>query len=248
MNFLSAKFLNIIARLHASYWYIPLVMAIGSFLLSIITVYLDQKFVPDWLVSMGWFQTSKPDRASDLLSTIATSMITVAGVIFSMTILAASFAASQIGPRLLSNFMRDRANQITLGTFIATFLYSLFILLALFNLSETGAANNAEPFLPQISLLVAIILTLFSVGVLIFFIHHIPQSIYMPNVIAHIGEEINSKIDRLFPFGIGEGGDPVTPELYLNKIQHTVGSAQYGYIRILDGAFLMKLPLNTISL
>ncbi|HHV6060393.1 TPA: DUF2254 domain-containing protein [Legionella pneumophila] len=238
------KLLNLLAKMHASYWYIPLVMAIASLLLSILTVYLDQTFVPQWLVNLGWFHTSKPDRASAILSTIATSMITVAGVIFSMTIVAVSFAASQIGPRLISNFMRDRSNQITLGTFIATFLFCLFILLALFNLNESGASamGTTKPFLPQISLLVAIILTLCSVGVLIYFIHHIPESINMSNVIGKVGEELNRQIDCLFPTHIGKGGPSMEPSpSLLGKFKHTICATQHGYIRILDGNSLLKI-------
>nr|HAT8713182.1 DUF2254 domain-containing protein [Legionella jordanis] len=238
-----ARLLNLLAKLHASYWYVPLIMAIAALLLSILTVFLDQTFVPQWLVSLGWFQTSKPDRASAILSTIATSMMTVAGVIFSMTIVAVSFAASQIGPRLISNFMRDRSNQITLGTFIATFLFCLFILLALFNLNEDTASElDTKSFLPQISLLVAIILTLCSVGVLIYFIHHIPESINMSNVIGKVGEELTKQIDCLFPGNIGRGGSIAEPDAsIINKPGNAISATQHGYIRILDGASLLKI-------
>ncbi|MGQ3890264.1 DUF2254 domain-containing protein [Legionella sp. CNM-1927-20] len=240
---MGARLLNLLARLHASYWYIPLVMAIASLLLSIFTVYLDQTFVPQWLVNLGWFQTSKPEGARTILSTIATSIITVAGVVFSMTIVAVSFAASQIGPRLISNFMRDRANQVTLGTFIATFLFCLFILLALFNLNENGASemNTTKPFLPQISLLAAIILTLCSVGVLIYFIHHIPQSINMSNVVGKVGEELYEQIDCLFPIKMGKGGPSQESILSLKKFKSTISAIQHGYIRVLDGNSLLRI-------
>lgn len=52
-------------------------------------------------------------------------MITVAGTVFSVTIASVVFASGQYGPRLLSNFMSDRGNQVTLGAFIATFVYCL---------------------------------------------------------------------------------------------------------------------------
>ncbi|WP_165482743.1 DUF2254 domain-containing protein [Legionella gresilensis] len=239
---MGAKLLNLLARLHASYWYIPLIMAIASLLLSIFTVYLDQTFVPQWLVNLGWFQTSKPDRASAILSTIATSVITVAGVVFSMTIVAVSFAASQIGPRLIANFMRDRANQVTLGTFIATFLFCLFILLALFNLNDSGASGiSTKPFLPQISLLVAIILTLCSVGILIYFIHHIPQSINVSNVVGKVGEELFRQVDCLFPINIGKDGPSQEHALSLSKFKSTVSATQHGYMRIIDGNSLLSI-------
>ena len=55
-----------------------------------------------------------------MLGTLAGSMITLAGLVFSMTLVALSLTSSQFGPRLLRNFMRDRTNQVVLGTFVAT--------------------------------------------------------------------------------------------------------------------------------
>ncbi len=157
------------SELRASYWYIPLLLSIFSLLLSLLTLRLDHLFVWHWLEYMGWFHASNPEGARAILSTIASSMISVAGVSFSMTIVAVAFAGSQVGPRLTSNFMRDRINQITLGTFIATFLYCLFILLALFNANKNGVTELNGVFIPQISLLVAILLSISSIIVLIYF-------------------------------------------------------------------------------
>lgn len=197
--------LNFISELRASYWYIPLIMAIAAFLLAILTLRLDNILVWHWLETWGWLHAKNPEGARILLSTIATSMITVAGVTFSITIVAVAFAASQVGPRLATNFMRDRSNQITLGTFIATFLFCLFILLALFNANKSGIIEvDNIVFVPHISLLVAILLTLSSIIVLINFVHHIPESINMSNIIAQVGEEFACQIDRQFPINIGK--------------------------------------------
>ncbi len=214
-------------------------MAVSAFFLSVLTIYFDQKALPDWLASMGWALTNKPENAATFLSTIATSIITVAGVIFSMTIVAVSFAASQIGPRLISNFMRDKSNQVTLGIFISVFLYCLFVLLALFNL---GGDGTTKPFIPQVSLIVALVLTLIGVGALIFFIHHTPESINISNVIARVGEELAQQIDCLFPTKIGYAG-PIVDSMSLDRKKYdaTVTASCHGYIRILDGASLLNI-------
>lgn len=73
-----------------------------------------------------WIYTGGPEGAQVLLSTIAGSLITVAGVAFSVTIVVLSLTSTQFGPRLLRNFMRDLGNQVVLGVFIATFLYCIF--------------------------------------------------------------------------------------------------------------------------
>lgn len=235
-----SRLLNFFSELRASYWYIPLLMAIGALLLSILTLRLDQLFVWHWLQTIGWFYASNPEGARAILSTIANSMITVAGVTFSMTIVAVAFAASQVGPRLTSNFMRDRANQITLGTFIATFLYCLFILLALFNANKIGIMQAEGVFIPQISLLVAILLAINSIMVLIYFFHHIPESINMSNVIARIGDELYDQLDCLFPTDIGNEGSK-TPSFPKDYSQYTlINATTRGYVRIIAANSLVN--------
>ncbi|HBJ7673245.1 TPA: DUF2254 domain-containing protein, partial [Legionella pneumophila] len=146
-------------------------------------------------------------------------------------------------PRLISNFMRDRANQITLGTFIATFLFCLFILMALYNANKVGVSeSDGLVFIPQISLLMAIFFTISSIIVLIYFIHHIPESINMSNVIAQIGEELNRQVDCLFPINVGKEMSKQSAHIPKNH-QHrdAVVATKLGYVRILDGNTLMAI-------
>lgn len=235
-----SRLLNFFSELRASYWYIPLLLAITALLLSILTLRLDHLFVWHWLDAIGWFHASNLDGAGAILSLIANSMITVAGVTFSMTIVAVAFAASQVGPRLTSNFMHDRANQITLGTFIATFLYCLFILLALFNTNKSDIVQTQGVFIPQISLLVAILLAISSIIVLIYFFHHIPESINMSTVIAHIGDDIYNQLDCMFPTNTGKELSK-KPTFITDYPQNTsVHSTHRGYIRIIDGESLVN--------
>lgn len=129
-------FIDLSSHLRSNYWFIPLVMVVGAILLSISTIMLD-----NWIIQHGnkfieWFFIIRPDGARAMLATIAGSMITVAGVTFSMSVLAVSFSMGQIGPRLIQNFMRDRGNQFTLGIFIATFLYSILVLLRVVGANE----------------------------------------------------------------------------------------------------------------
>ena len=48
--------------------------------------------------------------------------------VFSITIAAVVYASGSYGPRLLANFMEDRGNQLSLATFIATFVYAVLVL------------------------------------------------------------------------------------------------------------------------
>lgn len=114
-------------RLHSSFWFLPSIMGICAIALATLLVMLESLealrlgWIAEWTYSFG------PESARAILSAIAGSMITVAGVTFSMTMLTLQLASSQFGPRMLRNFMRDRGNQIVLGTFLPTFVYCLSV-------------------------------------------------------------------------------------------------------------------------
>ena len=192
----------------SSYWFIPTLMAIGAVVLSFVATDADARVGDGWIGEISWLYANKPDGARTLLSTVAGSMIGVAGVTFSITIASVVYASGQYGPRLLANFMRDRGNQVTLGTFIATFLYCLLVLRTIRAADEPadGAEALVGAFVPHIAILVGLGLAVASIAVLIFFIHHIPDSILVSNVIAGIGRQLVGRIAVLFPEPIGTPG------------------------------------------
>lgn len=115
-------------RLLGSFWFVPMIMAGGAVALGYGSVALDRAVTVRWVRAQSWAYSGSAEGATAMLGTIASSMITIAGVVFSMTLVALSLASSQLGPRLLRGFMTDKATQAVLGTFVATFLYSLFVL------------------------------------------------------------------------------------------------------------------------
>ena len=176
--------------LRASYWFLPAVMTLAAIVSAFLTTRIDSALDMAWLDNVSWLHANTPEGARAMLSTIAGSMMTVAGVTFSVTIAAVAYTTSQFGPRLLGNFMRDRGNQITLGTFIATFIYCLMLLRTVYNQGDAS-------FVPQIGVLGALGLALASIAVFIYFIHHVAESIHISNVIANIGRELSGKINDL---------------------------------------------------
>jgi uncharacterized membrane protein len=113
--------------LRATYWFVPALMAVLSVALSIGLVALDRLPGASVVDHLGWVYMGGPEGAQGVLSTIAGSVITVAGTTFSITIAALSLASGQFGPRILRNSMRDTGNQVVLGTFTSTYLYRLLV-------------------------------------------------------------------------------------------------------------------------
>ena len=82
------------------------------------------------------------DAARQILTTLAAAVITVVGVVFSITIVTLTLASTQFGPRMLRNFIRDRGTQFTLGTFVATFVYATLVLISI------GPASHGKTLRP----------------------------------------------------------------------------------------------------
>lgn len=184
-------------NLRETFWFLPTVMVVAAIGLSQVTIRLDIATADhNWIATLGWTFSRGPEGSRALLAAVAGSMMTIASVTFSITVVALQLASSQFGPRLLRNFMRDRGNQVAIGTFIATFTYCLLIL-------RTVNGTESEQFVPHISITVALVLALASVGVLIYFIHHSAESIQADNVIAAVSRDLHQAIERLYPDSLG---------------------------------------------
>lgn len=186
------------SRLNSSFWFVPAMMAASSVGLSFVLIAVDA--VQD-RAQMGQpmaFFTFGAEGARAILSVIATSMITVASLIFSITMLSLQLASSQFGPRTLDNFMRDRSNQIVVGTFIATFLYCLFVL-------RSVRGTDGASFVPHLAVGFGVLMAAASVAVLLYFIHHIATSIRVETLLEKLADDACDAVDRLFPERLGSG-------------------------------------------
>jgi uncharacterized membrane protein len=177
--------------LRATLWLVPTVMVIGVCALFVVTYAIDRAAFDGMVTLPNWINTDRSDAARQVLIGIAAAEITVAGVVFSITILALTLASQQFGPRMLRNFIRDRGIQFTLGAFVSTFVYSM---LTLGSVSDQGVRG----FVPDLSVAVALTLTLGSVLVLIYFIHHVATSIQLTSVVSSIARDFQTTVDDVF--------------------------------------------------
>ncbi|MBN8482576.1 MAG: DUF2254 domain-containing protein, partial [Xanthomonadales bacterium] len=246
---MKARLLRFTGNLRESYWFVPALMALGAMVLAVVMTWIDIALGSQWMERMAWLHAARPAGARSLLSAVVGSMIGVAGTTFSVTIAAVVYASGQYGPRLLSNFMGDRGNQVTLGTFIATFLYSVLVLRTIRSPGEGG--TDADAFVPQLALIVAVLLVLGSVAVLIYYIHHVPRQIHINSVIEGIGRRLLREIDNRFPVFVGQplddaaSDDPRIPAVFRDvhgqRAASTVAveSDEIGYIQVVDEGTLL---------
>jgi uncharacterized membrane protein len=184
------KLLTLWNSLRSSFWFLPTIMSLGAVILSLILTRIDIALGTAWVQAVPWVFQIQADGARGLLSTVAGSMIGVAGVTFSITIAALAYTTSTLGPRLLTNFMGDTGNQVTLGTFISTFVYCLLLLRTI-----TSGDSSGGEFVPYVALLFAMLFTVASIAVLIYFIHHITQSLHVSNVVGDVASDLYAVLE-----------------------------------------------------
>jgi uncharacterized membrane protein len=219
-----ARYRKLISDLREAFWVIPGLMVLAGLACAFGFVSVDHAFPEDAAPLRGaWLYRGGPDGARAVLGAIATSTIAVAGTVFSITIAALSMASGQMGPRLLHNFTRDRGNQITLGAFIGTFVYSLTVL-------RTVRGPNEESFVPHLSVSIAIVLAFVCVATLVWFVAHMAERINVDTVIDLVSDDVQNAIGA----AITEDEEPEPPDPSFWHDAMPVARPGWGYLQQLD--------------
>jgi len=223
-------------NLRSSYWFVPGLLALCAAILSIGMIYIDFGISPDFLVSIDLFQ---PSSARMVLSTIAAAAITVASVIFSITIVVLNIASNQFGPRLLRNFMQHGGTQLVLGFFIATFIYCLIAITAI-----------RDERTPQFSVLIGIVLGIIAFFQLIYFINHVIKFIQVPKILDDVYDKLVNSIRNNFPENDADE-ERETPAVEIDHIESMlvktgipILSSQSGYLQMIDREGLISVAVK----
>lgn len=249
-------------------WFVPVIVVLFGLLLGFLLPAVDRMY-GDSLAALRGLVPDAPATMRSFLRLIAGSMITVATTAFSITIVALQLASSQLGPRLLRNFLRDRTNQLVFGVLLATFVYCVVVLQGIslpFDGTEPGSAGGGAGgqavggtlgaqgavASPAVSFLGAGLLAMLSVVFFIVFIHHTASSVQTDTVIADVSRELDFSLDRLFPMTIGSPPPIERVDEEGSRAQRFPGAMRLkweaavpvrtrrsGYIQAIDGRFLL---------
>lgn len=189
--------------LRTSLWAVPSLCTAVAVLLAVVLLQVDERVAG---LDGGVFGFGGgPSAARDLLGTIATAVLSVAGVVFSITMLVLQQASRQLSPRVMRTYLRDWPSQLTLGAFIATFAYALIVL------SQVRSDDGAT-FTPGLATWGAMVLTAVSVAMFVVFVHHVATSLQPVTVIGRVGLEIAVALDHPYPGSVGDDPeDDVAP-------------------------------------
>jgi uncharacterized membrane protein len=224
--------------LRTNLWLVPTIEVLAAVGLYLGTHAIDKAAYEGSLALPSWMVFGTADAARQILTTLAAAVITVVGVVFSIMIVTLTLASTQFGPRMLRNFIRDRGTQFTLGTFVATFVYAILVLVSI------GPGNRGGDFVPHLSITLSVGLVTLSLAVLIYFIHHIATSIQLPQVIASIARDLSRAVDHeSTDIGTGLEAGASVPELLIrmNERGGTVPAPSSGYLQFIRHDTLVRL-------
>ena len=236
--------MNLLQRLRDRFWFLPAVLCLAAVVVAQLLTWADRSLSPEL---PGWAQNVLyrvgESGSRDILGAIAGSALGVAGTTFSITMAVLALTSSSYGPRLIRNFMADRGNQLVLGVYVATFLYSLLVLRTIRAVGDPGDPE-AEVFVPHLSVNFAVVLAVLNVAVLIYFIHHISDSIQISTIARRVRTDLHSTVKRLYPEDVGRDerevdGEDALPER-LEEDGVPVRSGRPGYVTSVREADLLE--------
>lgn len=189
--------------LRTSLWLVPGATAVALVALAkVLPIFEDdihEESTAAWYLFAG-----QAESARELLSTIATAMMTFTGLVFSITILVLQLASQQFSPRVLRTFLEDRSTQVAMAVFIGTFVYAMALLPEVHGSDAAGGER-----VPSFSIFLAFALVMLSVAVFIRYIHAMAHSIRAVHVMERVAEDALESIRRGFPHeAVGDDAPP----------------------------------------
>ena len=210
-----------VERLRGSLWFLPTVAVAVAIAIAQTAIKIPNESM------VGALFTADVDGARSMLVSVAGSVITVTGLVFSLMVVSLQLASQQFSPRLLRTFMRDLGTQVVLAVFLATFAYTLAVLRVI-----QGGPNE---HVPQVAVAGGFALALASVAALVYFIHHATQEIRVDTMMRDVESETRTTIERVYPRPLSDG--PLSEDLAPPAGATPIAASRSGFIQdvTLDG-------------
>ncbi|EWY40665.1 hypothetical protein N825_35075 [Skermanella stibiiresistens SB22] len=225
--------------MRTSLWFIPVLMSLAAVLIAMAALRIDANLLDDG-ERVWWLHSGKPENASDLLSTLLSSIITMATLAISITMVVLTLAASQLGPRLIRSFIGDRRTQVALGFFVMTIVYLLLV----YRRVDSGlSADNV----PHVAITAGSALSLGCIFLLLFYVHHLASSIVADTVVDRVGDDLDEVLCRLLrePGSVDErdrqSGDTAHAEGPPRPVDIALSLPRGGYVQTVDHEALVAL-------
>src|SRR3954468_5559602 len=182
---------RLLMHLRSSLWFVPVLCVLGGVCISFGTLALDRLF--DYQ-AISQSLVGGPDAAEAILSTVATSMVSLTALVLTITMVVVQLAMGQFSPRIVQRILRDKPSQFAIGIFVATFAHAM---LAMRDVSPGDGSDSGT--VPGLAVVVAFLLVLISIAVLVLYVHHIGRSLRVSALIELVGKDTRKQLDVFYP-------------------------------------------------
>ncbi len=198
---------KVFASVRSSLWLIPVLCVLVGGLISLTTIAIDRAnnytLVPASVVG-------GPDAALQILTTVATSMVSLTGLVLTIVLVAVQLAMGQFSPRIVQRLLRDRPSQFAIGLFVATFVHTLIAI------REVDPGDPGQPGqVPGVAVLATFALSLASIAVLVMYVHHVGHALRISALVELAGHETRRLLDKLYPDHGTDSAEDADPALLL---------------------------------
>ncbi|MBD0258420.1 MAG: DUF2254 domain-containing protein [Cytophagales bacterium] len=168
--------------------------------------------------------------AQSILSTLTTGMISLIALSFSMVMVVLSQASNSTSPKVTQGLITRKSHQFVLGNQVGAIIYCLVLLLFL--------RAREVAIIPSFSILISVVLGIWSIGLFVFFIHSISNAIQVPNIIRDIHITTQKALRRLPREADGKTAPDVTQ---LSNLQHAYITDQPGFLQEVQAKRIVKV-------
>ncbi len=226
-------------------WPIPAIAVVAALLLGLGLPELDSTVDGDLSGRVnGWLFGGDAAAARSLLGAIASSLITVTALTFSLTVVTLQLASSQFSPRLLRTFTRDQFVHATLGLFLATFTYALTVLRAVRSADDTGQGE----FVPKFAVTLAFVLAVASVLGLVLFLAHLTEQIRVETMLRNVHRDASSTMRAVLSERDPTADDDRPPHPRPSPDAVQLLAASDGFLTWIEHSNLVKLAADEDAL
>ena len=127
---------RVVDHVRQSLWFVPVMCVGAGVALSFVTHWIDGLFDYDLIPRA---LTGGPTAAVTILSSVATSMVSLAALVLTITMVVVQLAMGQFSPRIVQTILKDKPSQLAIGIFVGTFAYAM---LAMRDVVVTGGSNG----------------------------------------------------------------------------------------------------------
>lgn len=173
----------------------------------------------------------RPSLAVSVLTSLAGASITVVGVVFSITMVVLSSASAQLGPRLLTNFLKKTGTKLAIGGFVASFAYQLLV---------AAALSLGQPVI-DLAVWVGLIGGLGSFAILLSFLHLVARFIQVPFVVGEVTENFSRTLESFCEHSRGGEGDLSQVDARWQEPSFDVVAKRDGFLQDIDVPSLIAI-------